>query len=59
MATPPPLYKNYISMGLIESFSIIVLLKVTPECPDGMSVNNFALLLQAVILIISDVNSGR
>src|ERR1700761_9800734 len=35
--TPPPLYTFVTSSGFIVSFSVILLLKSTPECEDEMS----------------------
>src|SRR5450432_1768948 len=47
-ATPPPLYKNSKSMGLIESFSVIVLLKNIPDVEEGIFLNKAGEVLQAV-----------
>src|SRR5450755_3450634 len=49
-ATPPPLYINSRSMGLIESFSVILLLKNIPDAEDGIFLNKVGVVLQAVIM---------
>src|SRR5690349_10567637 len=46
-ATPPPLYKNSKSIGLMESFSFTTLLNVIPVSSEGSFLNN-VLLLQEI-----------
>jgi hypothetical protein len=45
-ATPPPLYKNSISIGLMESFSTMILLKSIPVCAADNFLNNTGSVLQ-------------
>src|SRR5690242_4739602 len=46
-ATPPPLYKNSKSIGLTESFSVILLLNVILVCDEDSLVKSVLRLLQA------------